>query len=138
MAGLWDLVGDSNYGAIGNAQDHNNYRSIDPQGWYLRQAAKFMPGQQLRNTASKSELQVLATRTSGRFSIQLVNYNVHKKLSATIRVQGGKPGSRIIKWELSAHYPKGRLSVIQSLDHVTLPAQSIVLLNGQRDASGHS
>ncbi len=135
MGGLWDLVGDSNYGAIGNAQDHNNYRSIDPQGWYLRQAAKFMPGQQLRDTASGSDLQVLATRTSGRFSIQLVNYNIHKELSVTVRMQGGKPRTRIVKWELGAHCPEGRLSVIRSVDHVTLPAQSIVILNGERDAT---
>ncbi len=124
MGGLWDLVADSNYGAIGNAQDGHSYRSIDPQGRYLRQAAEFMPGQHLLDTTTGPDLQVLATKTSRRFSIQLVNYNIHKKLSVTIRAKGYKPGSRVAQWELSARYPKGQLSMIPRLGHVSLPPRA--------------
>jgi hypothetical protein len=130
MGGLWDLTADSYYGAIGNAQDKVSYSGIDEQGWYLREAARLMPGQQVSATTTASDLQVLASRSNRRFSIQLVNYNLNVEQSVTITVKGGKIGSPSTRWELSAQYPSGHLSTAASLIQVPLPPQSIVILSG--------
>lgn len=66
MAVMWDLIADSNYGAIGNARDGTNYRAIGEQGRYLRQAAQIMPGQQVLTTATAPNLQVLTTSSGGQ------------------------------------------------------------------------
>ncbi len=132
MGGLWDLTTDSYYGAIGNAQDKLSYHAIDEQGWYLRQAARLMPGQQVHVTTTTSDLQVLATRSDRRFSIQLVNYNLDEEQSVAISVKGGMTGSPYTRWELSAQYPAGHLSTMASLIQVPLPPQSIVILSGLR------
>jgi hypothetical protein len=130
MGALWDLVADSYYGAIGNAQDNKSYQAIDEQGWYLRQAARLMPGQQVLATTTAPDLQVLATTSGRRFSIQLVNYNLRKEQSVTISVKGRGPSSPVARWELSARYPNGLVSTAASLSQVPLPPQSIVILNG--------
>lgn len=49
-------MADSNYGAIGNARDGTSYHAIDEQGWYLRQAARRMPGQQVLASTTVSRL----------------------------------------------------------------------------------
>jgi hypothetical protein len=136
MAALWDLVADSNYGAIGNAQDKTSYRAIDEQGWYLRQAAQLMPGQQVLATTTAAELQVLATTSGQSFSVQLVNYQLSQQQSATISVTGGTPSSPITRWALSARYPKGHASTAGSLAGVPLPPQSIVILTGSTTTAG--
>jgi hypothetical protein len=130
MGGLWDLVADSNYGAIANSYDKNSYHAIDEQGWYLRQAARLMPGQQVLATTTAPDLQVLATTSGRRFSIQLVNYNLKKAQSVTVGVGGRTTSSPILRWELSAHYPSGHGSTTASLTQVAIPPQSIVILNG--------
>ena len=132
MAGLWDLVADSNYGVIGNVQDKYNYHAIDEQGWYLRQAARRLPGQQVLARTTVPELQVLATRSGRGFSIQLVNYNLSEERSVAIAVTGRKPDSQVGRWELSARNPSGRSSTLTSLTRVSLPPQSIVIVSGQR------
>jgi hypothetical protein len=132
MGGLWDLIADSNYGAIGNAQDDTRYSAIDEQGWYLRQAAKLMPGQQVHGTTTAPDLQLLATTTVRRFSIPLVNYNLRTDQSVTITVKGATPKSQVSRWELSARYPNGQLSAMPRLARVILPPQSIVILHAQR------
>jgi hypothetical protein len=125
-------VSDSNYGAIGNAQDKTSYRDIDQQGRYLGRAAQALPGQQVVGTTTAPNLQVLATRSAERFSIQLVNYDLHTERSVTVNVTGRTPGSRVTRWELSGRDPSGTSSTIGSLASVTLPAQSVVILSGQR------
>ena len=135
MGGLWDLVGDSNYGAIGNARDKTNYHLIDEQGRYLRQAARLMPGQQVTATTTVADLQVLATRNGQGFSVQLVNYNLGKKQSVAISIKGRTTSSPVARWELSATYPNGLLSTAPSLSQVPLPPQSIVILSGQGNYS---
>jgi hypothetical protein len=134
MAALWDLVADSNYGAIGNAQDGTSYRAIDEQGWYLSRAAQLMPGQQVLASTTAPNLNVLATTSGRRFSIQLVNYHLSEGLSATISLSGGTPGSQLTRWELSARYPGGHVSTTAGLTRVPLPAQSIVILTGSTTA----
>ncbi len=134
MAGLWDLVSDSYYGAIGNAQAKLGYHAIDEQGWYLRQAARLMPGQQVYASTTAPGLQVLATRSDRRFSIQLVNYNLDEEQSVAISVKGGTTGSANNRWELSSRYPAGHLSTMASLIQVPLPPQSIVILSGLSNA----
>jgi hypothetical protein len=94
MGGLRDLAADPNHGAIGNAQDGSRCRAIDEQGWYLGQAARLMPGEQVLHTTTGPDLQVLATRSDRRFSIQPVNYNLRTERSVTISVQGAMPKSR--------------------------------------------
>jgi hypothetical protein len=136
MGGLWDLVADSNYGAIGNAQDGTNYHAIDEQGWYLRQAAQFMPGHQVLATTTAPDLQVLATRTSQRYSVQLVNYGLHKEQPVAVSVTGRIPGSQVTRWEISARYPNGHLSTAASLARVSLPPNSIVILTGPAGTRG--
>ena len=135
MGGLWDLATDSYYGAIGNAQDKLNYHAIDQQGWYLREAARLMPGQQVSATTIASDLQVLATTSGRRFSIQLVNYNLSEEKSVAISVKGSLTGGPNTRWELSAQYPTGHLSTMPSLIQVPLPPQSIVILSGLRNNS---
>jgi hypothetical protein len=132
MAGLWDLVGDSNYGAIGNVQNKNNYSVIDEQGWYLRQAALRLPGQQVQAATTAADLQVLATRTGDRFSIQLVNYALTTAQAVAVSVSGWVPGSKVTRWELSSAHRQGHSTTLTSLAQVKVPAQSIVILNGQR------
>jgi hypothetical protein len=132
MGGLWDLVSDSNFGVIGNAQDKGSYRAIDQQGRYLRQAARLMPGQQVKSSKPAPGLQVMATRNGQHFSIQLVNYNLAQAQSVTLTVTGRKAGSRVDRWELSAQYPSGQDSTITSLAPVRVPPRSIVILYGQR------
>jgi hypothetical protein len=134
MGGLWDLVGDSNYGAIGNAQDESSYAAIDEQGWYLRQASRLMPGQQVLATTTVPDLQVLATRSGRRFSIQFVNYNLDQEQPVAISMNGWMAGSPVLRWELSADYPNGQLSTTASLARVPLPPQSIVILSGSTGA----
>ena len=90
MGGLWDLVSDSNFGVIGNAQDKGSYRAIDQQGRYLCQAARRMPGQQVKSSKPAPGLQVMATRNGQHFSIQMVNYNLAQAQSVTITVAGRK------------------------------------------------
>jgi Glycosyl hydrolases family 39 len=136
MAALWDLVADSNYGAIGNAQDKTSYRAIDEQGWYLRQAAQLMPGQQVLATTTAADLQVLATTSGQSFSLQLVNYQLSQQQSATITITGGTPSSPLTRWELSERYPTGHLSTTATLTRVPLPPQSIVILNGSTTTAG--
>lgn len=133
MGGLWDLVADSNYGVIGNAQDKADYHAIDEQGRYLREAARVMPGRQVLTTTTAPGLQVLATKSGGRFSIQLVNYNLRKAQSVAIGVKGRTPGRPVTRWELSAPHPNGRVCTTASLTRVTLPPQSIVILRGQHN-----
>jgi hypothetical protein len=133
MGGLWDLTTDSYYGAIGNAQDKLSYHAIDEQGWYLREAARLMPGQQVYAATASSDLQVLATTSGRRFSIQLVNYNLSEEQSVAITVEGGLTGGSNTRWELSAKYPAGHLSTMASLIQVPLPPQSIVILSGLRN-----
>jgi hypothetical protein len=130
MGGLWDLVADSNFGAIGNAQDGTSYHAIDEQGWYLRQAAQLMPGHQVLATTTAPGLQVLATRTSRRYSVQLVNYG-HKERTVAVSVNGRMPGGQVTRWELSARYPNGHLSTMTSLARVPLPPSSVVILSGR-------
>jgi hypothetical protein len=132
MGGLWDVITDSYYGAIGNARDKFSFHAIDEQGWYLRQATRLMPGNQARTTQTGSHLQVLATASGPRFSVQLVNYNLGNALSIATTVIGRKPGSPVTRWELSARYPAGHLSTTASLARVPVPPQSIVILTGQR------
>lgn len=131
MGGLWDLVADSNYGVIGNAQDKASYHAIDEQGRYLREAARVMPGRQVLATTTAADLQVLATKSDGRFSIQLVNYNLRMARSAVVSVRGRTAGSPLTRWELSASHPNGRASTAASLIRAALPPQSIVILSGQ-------
>jgi hypothetical protein len=123
-------VADSNYGVIGNAQDKTRYHTIDEQGWYLRQAARLMPGKQVHATTTAPDLQVLATTTGRRLSIQLVNYNLQKEQSVSLSVKGRALSGPVQRWELSARYPDGRLSTAASLSQVPLPPQSIVILHG--------
>jgi hypothetical protein len=130
MGGLWDLTTDSYYGAIGNAQAKFSYQAIDEQGWYLRQAARLMPGQQVSATTTAPDLQVIATKSNRRFAIQLVNYNLSQEQSVAISVKGGITGSPNTRWELSSRYPSGHLSTMASLIQVPLPPQSIVILSG--------
>ncbi|MGD0703496.1 MAG: hypothetical protein ABSA02_26890 [Trebonia sp.] len=132
MGGLWDLMTDSYYGAIGNAAQNLSYHRIDEQGWYLRQAARLMPGQQVGSTTTGSDLQALVTVSDLRFSLQLVNFSVDQEQSVATTVIGRQPGSPVERWELSARYPAGHISTTTSLAQVPLPAQSIVILNGQR------
>jgi len=132
MAALWDLVSDSNFGVIGNAQSHGNYRDIDEQGWYLRQAARLMPGQQVVASFDDPGLQVLATRVTTHFSVQLVNYNLHRATSVAVNVKGRAAGSQVGLWEISARYPRGHASVTKDLQRLTVPPQSIVMLRGLR------
>jgi hypothetical protein len=134
MAGLWDLVGDSNYGAIGNAQNNTDFSVIDEQGWYLRQAALSLPGQQVQATTTAPDLQVLATRTSNRFSVQLVNYSVTAAQAVDLSVTGWKPGTKVTRWELSSAHRQGRSTTIRGLSPVHVPAQSVVILHGQQQA----
>jgi Glycosyl hydrolases family 39 len=134
MAALWDLVSDSNYGAIGNAQDANAYRAIDEQGRYLSQAARLMPGQQVLASTTTPDLQVLACTNDQSFSIQLVNYQLTGQQSATISLGGGTPSGQITRWELSARYPHGRSTTTASLTRVPLPPQSIVILGADWQA----
>jgi hypothetical protein len=132
MGGLWDLVGDSNYGAIGNAQDGTSYRAIDEQGRYLSQAARLLPGQQVLSSTTAPDLQVLAARSDGRFCVQLVNYAVEVEQSVAISVKGQQPGSRVARWELSAAHPGGHATTLTSLARVVLPPESVVILSGPR------
>lgn len=132
MGGLWDLVTDSYYGAIANAAQNLSYRRIDEQGWYLRQAARLMPGQQARTVITGSDLQALVTATNLRFSLQLVNSSLDQEQSVATTVTGRQPGSTVERWELSARYPSGHISTTTSLAQVLLPPQSIVILNGKR------
>jgi hypothetical protein len=132
MGGLWDLVNDSYYGAIGNARDKFSDHAIDEQGWYLRQAARLLPGHQAPVSTTGSDLQVLATVSDLRFSLQLVNYSLDQEQSVATTVLGREPGSPVTRWELSAGHPAGHVSTTTSLSHVSLPPQSIVILNGQR------
>jgi hypothetical protein len=132
MGGLWDIVGDSNYGVIGNAQDKTNFNTIDEQGWYLRQAANIMPGHQVRATTSAPDLQILATRSGRRFSVQLVNYNLTEEQPVTVTVKGALPGGSVARWELSTRYPHGQSAKNASLAPLLVPPQSIVILSGER------
>ena len=136
MAGLWDLIANSNYGAIGNAQDGGRYSSIDEQGWYLRQAAKLMPGQQVHGATTTPDLQLLASTTGTHYSVQVVNYNLSAARSVTVTVTGAMPKSQVSRWELSARYPRGKLSTVPGLARVTVPPQSIVILHGRRGNTG--
>jgi hypothetical protein len=132
MGAVWDLVADSNFGVIGNAQANGNYRNIDSQGWYLRQAARVMPGQQVVTAFDDPGLQVLATRAATHFSVQLVNYNLHKATSVAVNVKGRKAGSQAELWEMSARYPRGHASATKDLGRLTVPPQSIVMIRGFR------
>jgi hypothetical protein len=133
MGGMWELLADSNYGAIGNAQDEASYRAIDEQGWYLRQAALLMPGQQVSSTTTARNLQVLATKNERRFSIQLVNYALQNERAVSTKITGRMPGSPVTRLELSARYPNGRSFPTTSLTRVPLHAQSVVILSGRCD-----
>jgi hypothetical protein len=130
MAAMWDLVSDSNYGVIGNAQNQNNYSKIDEQGWYLAKAAHLMPGHQVRATTAAANLQVLASTRGKSFSIQLVNCNLTQTLSPAIALSGGTLSGPVTRWELSTRYPNGHTSTTASLAQVQLPPQSIVILSG--------
>lgn len=131
MASLWDLVADSNYGVIGNARDKASYHAIDEQGRYLREAARVMPGRQVLATTTVADLQVLATTSDGRFSIQLVNHNLRVARSVAVSVRGRTAGGPVTRWELSAPHPNGRVCATASLARVALPPQSIVILSGR-------
>jgi hypothetical protein len=131
MGALWDLVADSNYGAIGNAQDQGRYGVIDPQGWYLRQASRLLPGPQVRGTTSTPDLQVLATRSGKRLTVQLINYSLATKRTVAVSVTGGKLRGPVSRWLLSAGHPAGQVTTLSSLAGVALPPQSVVLLSGQ-------
>jgi len=130
MGGLWDLVADSNFGAIGNAQDQGGYSAIDQQGRYLSRAARTLPGQQVTAATSAASLQVLATTSGQDFAVQLVNYSLQQR-TAAIGVTGGTPASPLTRWELSARYPGGHATTTASLASVALPPQSVVMLDGQ-------
>jgi hypothetical protein len=130
MAAMWDLVSDSNYGAIGNLQNKGDYNTIDEQGRYLHQAAQLMPGPQVQAATSAPDLQVAATASGQSFALQLVNYNLSEQQSPAITLTGGTPSGPITRWELSARYPGGHTSSVTSLAKVPLPAQSIVILTG--------
>jgi hypothetical protein len=76
------------------------------------------------------DLQVLAAKSGPRFSIQLVNYNLHNEQSVTISVKGRMTSSPVVRWELSANYPNGHVSTTDSITRVPIPPQSIVILSG--------
>jgi hypothetical protein len=108
MGGLRDLAADPNYGAIGNAQDGSTHRATGEQGWYLRQAARLMPAEQVLDTTTGPDLQVLATSSDRRFSVQLVNYNHRTERSVTISVKGAMPKSRSRAGSPARVTPTGR------------------------------
>jgi hypothetical protein len=135
MSGLWDLIADSHYGAIGNASDKYSYRALDQQGRYLSQAATLMPGHQVHATTTAPGLQVLATTTGKGYSIQLVNYHLTSRQTVTITIKGTTPGSHTARWELSAQFPNGHTTTITNLNRVQLPPDSIVILRGKQDQS---
>lgn len=129
MAGIWDLVSDSNYGVIGNSQQDGDLRDVDPQGMYLRQAAQLLPGAQIAASTTLANLQILATRTGSALSIQLVNYDTATRQSVTVKVQGGQAGGLYRRWELSAAHPSGSASHVNGLANLAIPSQSIVILS---------
>jgi hypothetical protein len=97
MGGLRDLAADSNYGAIGNAQDGSRYRAIDEQGWYLTQAARLMPGEQ----GGRGRPCALAVRPGGA-SVRCL---------AAKRRSGGAAGSgcHLRRTVLNCRGPRGRI-----------------------------
>jgi hypothetical protein len=129
-----DLIGNSNYGAIGNAQDDYRYRAIDPQGRYLAQAAALMPGQQVPARTTVPELQVLSSATGQHVSVHLVNYNLHAERTVTISVTGTRLKDRFTRWELSSRDLGGQVATITGLARISVPPQSIVIVRGQRAA----
>jgi hypothetical protein len=141
LGGLWDLVSDSNYGAIGNSAQNENDRAIDPQGLYLREAARLLPGDQVAASTTLPNLQILATRDEVGLSIQLVNYDTVNSQSVTIEIQDRSRSemadpwlrnSILRRWELSAAYPFGQVSYVGSLRDVEVPSQGIVILTAGR------
>jgi len=143
MGGMWDLVSDSNYGAIGNAAQNGNDRAIDPQGQYLREAAHTVPGEQVAASTTMTNLQILATHDGSSLSIQLVNYDTANSQSVTLQLRAGSkfdmgggssPWGIFRRWELSAAHPYGYVSYVNSLSNVTVPSEGIVILTaGRRD-----
>lgn len=129
MAGIWDLVSDSNYGVIGNSQQDGDLRDIDPQGVYLRQSAQQLPGAQIAASTTLANLQILATRSGSGLSIQMVNYDTAASQSVTVKVQGGPAGGLFRRWELSAAHPSGSTSHVNGLTNLAVPSQSIVILS---------
>lgn len=128
LAAMWDLVSDSNYGAIGNAQENGNDADIDPQGLYLREAASVLPGKQVAASTTLPNLQILATRPGSGLSIQIVNYDTTENQSVTIQIQGGSISGTFRRWELSAANPSGAVSYVNELANVSVPSESIVIL----------
>lgn len=133
LAGIWDLVSDSNYGVIGNAQQNGNNRDIDPQGLYLREAGHILPGEQVTASTSLPNLQILATRRDSSVSIQMVNYDTGLGQSVTVEVQGGPANTTFRRWELSAAHPSGSVSYVNGLTNVPVPSESIVILSSGCD-----
>ena len=129
QAGIWDLVSDSNYGVIGNSQQDGDFRDVDPQGMYLRQAAQLLPGAQIAASTTLANLQILATRAGSGLSIQLVNYDTANSQSVTVKVQGGPEGGLFRRWELSAAHPLGSVSHVNGLTNLAVPSQCIVILS---------
>ena len=131
MAGLWDMVNDSNYGVIGNQFDGGgeNYTSIDPQGWYLGYAGQNMAGNIVSASTTQSNLQVMATVSGGKFAIQLVNYGGSAQ-TLNITASGVTLPSSLTRWELSQANPNTTTSTIANLSAVVVPAQSIVIVTG--------
>lgn len=135
MGGMWDLVQDSNFGAIGNKQYGGDNATIDEQGRYLMQAAKLLPGRQVSATTTLSNVQVLATTNGNTFAIQLVNYDTGAGTTATVQVvpPHGKVLQRgtLARWQLTAENPRGNVTAIRELTDIALPAESIVIITGR-------
>lgn len=136
MGGMWDIVQDSNFGAIGNKQNGGDNAAIDEQGTYLMRAAQLLPGKEVSSTTTASNVQILATTRGNQFAIQLVNYDTETDKSATIELvpahgKGLQHGS-FTRWELSSQHPHGNVTAIPALTDILLPAESIVIITGSR------
>ena len=127
MAGLWDAVGDSYYGVVGNEASGYDNSVITAQGYYLGYAGQHMGGAELSASSSLSKLQVLATKSGSQLAIQLVNYDTSTDRTVSVGLDGCLASS-VSRWELGKSAGTPAASTLTSLSSVSVPSESIVIL----------
>ena len=130
MSAVWDLVGpNGGFSCIGNSFMGDN-STIDPQGWYLGLAGQLMPGSEVTATSALGNLQLLASKTTTAWALQVANYDTS---GATQTLNVGLTGGTVGKINM-AQISAGRSSVLRStpgsLNGISCPSRSITFLTG--------
>lgn len=132
IGGIWEIMGDTNYGIMGPNGHANS--TIIPVGYYLGKAGQSMPGVQVPAIVDVSgNLKVFSTVNGNNFSIQIINYDTAATYTIGVTTKlpgGGNFGGTYNVWQIGSASPNipetGKMPYNSSL---SVPPATVVILS---------